>query len=179
MIAGMVDVWTHHWFMLGRVLVYVFAAVCHPPLVAMDAEHDGAGCRRRCRARTWTGIGTITVKQLIRLTTSHPIKTCFIKYTLSHSLPFPNPTIMTTSSQFHQIKAGKVNRTPTQVFASAGQSYLRIEVNSCSAEPLMSLKSIFTTTTVAFPAFMTALICTPYLSTYLLASILWNWVMFT
>jgi len=41
---------TQHWLMLGGVLVYVLAACCHPPLVAMDAEHDGAG-GRPCGAR--------------------------------------------------------------------------------------------------------------------------------
>ena len=57
----------YHWFMLGRILVYVFAAVGDPPFVSMDAEHDGAG-----RGRARTGIETITVKLLIpRLTSSH------------------------------------------------------------------------------------------------------------
>ena len=91
---------TYHWLMLGGVLVYVLAACCHPPLVAMDAEHDGAGGRPcgACRAaggggegscgagRAGAGIGSITVmQQLIRLTSRHPIRTCFVKYTLSLS----------------------------------------------------------------------------------------------
>ena len=105
---------TYHWLMLGGVLVYVLATCCHPPLVAMDAEHDGAG-GRPCGARwaaggggegscgAWragAGIGSITVmQQLIRLTSRHPIRTCFVKYTLYLFLSFSVSLSLSSSSQ--------------------------------------------------------------------------------